>query len=72
VKRQALRVFRLTLGSLLLIVGVIGGFIPILQGWIFVLAGLGLLSQESDIARRWLEWAKERARQVGGQGPGGG
>jgi uncharacterized membrane protein YbaN (DUF454 family) len=61
VKRQALRVFRLTVGSILLIVGVIGGFIPVFQGWVFVLAGLGLLSQESEHARRLLEWAKQRA-----------
>ena len=60
-KRQALRVFRLTVGSILLIVGVIGGFIPVFQGWVFVLAGLGLLSQESEYARRLLEWAKQRA-----------
>ena len=43
------------------IVGVIGGFIPVFQGWVFVLAGLGLLSQESEHARRLLEWAKQRA-----------
>ena len=60
-KRQALRVFRLTVGSILLIVGVIGGFIPVFQGWVFVLAGLGLLSQESEHGRRLREWAKQRA-----------
>jgi len=67
VKRQALRVFRLTVGSILLIVGVIGGFIPVFQGWVFVLAGLGLLSQESEYARRLLEWAKQRAGVGGGR-----
>lgn len=47
-------------GSVLLLVGVIGGFIPVLQGWIFVIAGLTLMAPESERARRALEWAKTK------------
>jgi len=34
---------RLPLALLFLAIGIIGGFIPILQGWVFVLAALWLL-----------------------------
>lgn len=38
-----LRLLRMAAGILLILFGVIAGFIPILQGWIFILAGLALL-----------------------------
>jgi hypothetical protein len=66
VKRQALRIARLSAGSALLILGVIGGFIPVLQGWVFVLAGLSVLSQESARARMLLELIRDRARRFTG------
>jgi uncharacterized membrane protein YbaN (DUF454 family) len=66
VKRQALRIARLSAGSALLILGVIGGFIPVLQGWVFVLAGLSVLSQESSRARTLLELIRAQARKFTG------
>ena len=65
-RRQALRIARLSAGSLLLVVGVIGGFIPVLQGWVFVLAGLSILAQESDRARAILNRIRDRARGLTG------
>jgi uncharacterized membrane protein YbaN (DUF454 family) len=59
-RRHALRIARVSIGSLLLVVGVIGGFIPIFQGWIFVLAGLSLLAQESDRIRMLLDRVRDR------------
>jgi uncharacterized membrane protein YbaN (DUF454 family) len=59
-RRHALRIARLSIGALLIVVGVIGGFIPVLQGWIFVLGGLSLLAQESDRARLLLERVRDR------------
>lgn len=47
-------------GTILLTVGVIGGFIPILQGWIFIIAGLTLMAPESDRAKAALDWAKAK------------
>ena len=49
------------IGLLLIALGVVGGFVPILQGWVFVLAGLAILSKHSPLARRWFE----RVRQMG-------
>ena len=60
-KRHAVRIFRLVAGSILLIIGVIGGFIPVLQGWVFILLGLSIIAPESERARRLLEWAKKKA-----------
>jgi len=65
-RRHALRIARLSIGSLLIVLGVISGFVPVLQGWIFVLGGLSLLAQESDRARLLLERVRDRF-----QGPRG-
>ncbi len=54
-------VFDWVAGLVLIAIGVIGGFVPILQGWVFVLAGLAVLSKHSRLARRWFE----RVRQMG-------
>jgi hypothetical protein len=42
---------------------VAGGFIPILQGWIFVLAGLSIMAPESRMARMALDWAKDKFKR---------
>ena len=49
-------------GLSLIAIGVISGFVPILQGWIFVLAGLAVLSKHSRFARRWFERVKAAGR----------
>jgi uncharacterized membrane protein YbaN (DUF454 family) len=51
---------RLSVGSVLLVVGVIGGFVPVLQGWIFILAGLTVMAPESPTAQRALDWLKRK------------
>ena len=58
---------RLLGGSVLVLFGVVGGFIPILQGWVFVLAGLALMAPESQLARKTLDWAKARAKRKAGR-----
>ncbi len=60
-KRTILRTGRLTLGVLLVLAGVVAGFLPIVQGWVFILAGLTIMAPESHRARKLLEWAKEKA-----------
>ena len=37
-------IFRIILGLVLLVIGLIGGLIPIFQGWVFGLPGLAILS----------------------------
>lgn len=54
------RVARLTLGVTFLGLGVVGLFLPVLQGIVFIVLGLTLLSRDSSRARRWLAWIKQR------------
>jgi len=41
---------RITLGIIFLILGVIGGFLPVLQGWIFILLAVLVLFPQSRFA----------------------
>ena len=43
-----------------LVMSVVGGFIPILQGWIFFVIGLYLLATEFETGRRWVKRARGR------------
>ncbi len=58
------RIIILTLGWLFLILGVIGLFLPILQGFLFIGIGLAVLSKESETAKRILLWVKKRYPQA--------
>jgi hypothetical protein len=71
-KRQTIRIARLGVGSVLLLAGVVGGFIPVLQGWILVVLGLSIMAPESERARALLDWAKARLRQAQGSATGNG
>ena len=52
-------------GWLCLLIGVIGGFIPVLQGWIFVLAGVMILSREHEWVHDLVQKFKLRYPKVG-------
>jgi len=60
-RRRLLRAAKITAGILLLILGVIGLFLPFLQGILFIVLGLSLLSSESPRAKVWLEYVQERS-----------
>lgn len=53
--------FRITLGIILVIIGVIGGLIPIFQGWLFGIPGLIILADYFPPINRVLKWAKKKA-----------
>lgn len=57
---------RLPLAFVFLMIGVIGGFIPILQGWVFVLAALWLLFPDHaelivDKGKAWLQRFRKKS-----------
>lgn len=54
------RVLVLSAGWLCLLIGAIGGLIPILQGWPFGIAGLLILSREYEWAHNLLERLRTR------------
>ena len=52
--------FKISLGIVLVIMGLIGGLIPIFQGWMFGIPGLIILSNYFPPIKRLLNWAKKR------------
>jgi uncharacterized membrane protein YbaN (DUF454 family) len=57
------KIARLVLGWTLIVLGVIGLFLPFLQGIVLIVAGLALLSKDRPWARRWLDRAKAWVKQ---------
>ena len=57
--------FRITLGFLLVIIGLIGGLIPIFQGWVFGIPGLIILADYFPPVKRILDWAKSKYENEG-------
>ena len=55
---------KISLGVILIIIGLIGGLIPIFQGWIFGIPGLIILSNYFPPAKRLLIWAKKRLASI--------
>lgn len=56
------RTARITFGIILVIIGLIGGLIPIFQGWIFGIPGLIILADYFPPINKLLVWAKKKAR----------
>lgn len=62
--QSARRVGRVILGCAFLVLGVLGLFLPVLQGILFLTIGLSLLSTESERAQRWKTWLAEKVRHA--------
>ena len=64
--RHFKRVVKLTAGVILLVLGFIGLFLPILQGILLIMGGLALLSTESPRVRafnfRARSWLRKKLR----------
>lgn len=54
------RILKISLGILLILLGIAGLFLPILQGILFLLLGTLLLSSESKRVRRVVAWLRLR------------
>ena len=50
----------LIMGWLFIVVGIIGLFLPILQGILFIMIGLAILSSRSEVIKRFLKHIEER------------
>lgn len=59
-RRPSKRLVKLILGWSFLVLGVLGLFLPILQGVLFLAIGLGILAQEQPWAHRMLNRLKHR------------
>jgi uncharacterized membrane protein YbaN (DUF454 family) len=58
-RNRLVRIALLTLGWCLLALGIIGGLLPVIQGWPFGIAGAAILYVES----RWVQRKVRRFRQ---------
>ena len=54
-------------GGILLLVGLLGWFLPLMPGWPFVIAGLAILAGEFVWARRLLDRAREQLGRMTGR-----
>ena len=52
----------ISFGILLVIIGLIGGLIPVFQGWVFGIPGLIILSRYFPKVNKLVSWAKRKAR----------
>jgi len=53
----------LIIGWAFIVLGVLGLFLPILQGVLFILIGLGILSSRSEVIKRFLKHLEEHYPQ---------
>jgi uncharacterized protein YqgC (DUF456 family) len=51
-------------GLTLILLGMLGGLIPFLPGWVLVFAGLAVLSSHNRYAHAIHVWMKERGRKM--------
>jgi len=54
------RIGLVVVGWLFIFLGILGLFLPILQGVLFILIGLAILSSRSEIIRRFLKHLEDR------------
>ncbi|MBI79430.1 MAG: hypothetical protein CMQ51_03305 [Gammaproteobacteria bacterium] len=53
--------FHISFGIILIIIGLIGGLIPIFQGWMFGIPGLIILSKYFPPIKKIVSWAQKKA-----------
>ncbi|MBM4277003.1 MAG: DUF454 family protein [Deltaproteobacteria bacterium] len=54
------RIGILIIGWFFVGLGVLGLFLPVLQGILFIMIGLAILSTRSEMVKRWLKHLEER------------
>ena len=58
------RLARIVLGIMLIILGVVGVVLPLLQGWLFLAMGALLLSKDVPVFGRMVAWISQRFPSV--------
>ena len=54
------RILKITTGWTFVVLGVLGIFLPILQGILFLAIGFSILATEYPWAKRWLDWLRAK------------
>ena len=60
-------VARAVLGSLLILIGIAGLFLPVLPGWLLIIPGLTVLARDFVWAERMHQWLKDRLDRARGR-----
>ncbi len=60
------RIIRITLGTVFILLGFLGLFLPILQGWLFLALGALFLSVDLPFFDRMVRWIKNRFPRLRG------
>lgn len=58
------RILRISLGTILILLGIPGLVLPILQGWLFLALGALLLSVDVPFFDRLVRWIEEKVPPV--------
>ncbi|MFP3868662.1 MAG: hypothetical protein ACLFUU_10980 [Desulfobacteraceae bacterium] len=58
------RIIRISLGTILMLLGIPGLVLPILQGWLFLALGALLLSVDLPFFERLVLWIEKRVPRV--------
>ena len=53
--------FQISVGIMLVLIGLVGGLIPIFQGWFFGVPGLIILSKHFSFVKKILSWAQKKS-----------
>ena len=61
--KSILNILKVALGIILIIIGFVGGLIPIFQGWIFGIPGLMLLGSVFPPVKRWTKNIVKKAKE---------
>ncbi|HSR46027.1 MAG TPA: PGPGW domain-containing protein [Acidimicrobiia bacterium] len=64
-----IRIALFVIGGVVLVIGVLGWFLPLLPGWLLVVAGLAILAREFPWARRLLDRARSQLNRVRRRSP---
>jgi hypothetical protein len=60
--KSVIDIIKVIAGVILIIIGLIGGLIPIFQGWIFGIPGLMLLGSVFPPVKKWTHDMVEKAK----------
>ncbi len=60
--KSVIDIIKVIAGVILIIIGLIGGLIPIFQGWIFGIPGLMLLGSVFPPVKKWTHNMVEKAK----------
>ena len=60
--KTVIKLIKVIVGIVLVIIGFLGGLIPIFQGWIFGISGLLLLGSVFPSVKRWTHHIIEKAK----------